>query len=705
VTLQQAKNEVETNPTRAVARIRGLAAKHPRDVRSIGIAARAAGVAWALPGSKSTKTLQMSRDGTRVLSAGTDGVVRVYDLAKRDVRNVVEMGVAVSARWADGERRIVLWKDELVVVMAADGKDRREVKTSTGIADLEVIGMSAYWADDEHRLWSLDLAGTSPVELAMPEPIRGLAPSPDGRWIALAGVDHLMFFDRTQPTAEPVSFINGVTKDLDWSSDGKFLAALVDDNVLAIRVEAGMFGAVNRRSVGERRYVASANERAFSIGPTGVALVPWDSQGSRKPLVGDPINIVEARGGTFVAASQGGIAVLADSGDLTLTVPAGRVEILDASPSSPYVVATVEEHLIVWNLDELQPRRIDVDAPVERAVFVGNAAALASHASGPLTWIDLATGKVTALDKRAALLDVAGAPNGTLACVVDAGRNATLLAPGAPPVALDGTVSHVAFVRDRALLLADDEGGTLRLHDVDAKTTTLLVARKAKLVGIAWSRGTPTWIAAAFTDGTLWRQNLTTAQAETSEQPIKVTSGLLLLDDGTVMFGEGRQLRTWRGDGDIIAHAALPGPAAELGIAGTGPAIAITSQGATYLVALDERDRVTEVDAINAGKIAMSAATGTYVVSTADGFDVVDPIAKHRWTLGRTKGVPYRDPKISADGRRVLAHTTKRPDGDDAAALIVWTLPDPPSPDDTTAWLDAMTNAIIDPATGRLSWK
>ena len=91
----------------------------------------------------------------------------------------------------------------------------------------------------------------------------------------------------------------------------------------------------------------------YSIGPTGVALIPSETQGSRKPLVGDPINIAESRGGAYVAASQGGIAVLADSGDLTLVIPAGRVDILDASAFSPYVVATVEERLFVWNLDEV----------------------------------------------------------------------------------------------------------------------------------------------------------------------------------------------------------------------------------------------------------------------------------------------------------------------------------------------------------------
>jgi hypothetical protein len=244
----------------------------------------------------------------------------------------------------------------------------------------------------------------------------------------------------------------------------------------------------------------------------------------------------------------------------------------------------------------------------------------------------------------------------------------------------------------------------LRLYDVEHKTYTPLVERKAKLLSFAWSRNGG-WLTAAFTDGTLWRKSLAKSVEQLAPQPIKITSRLLVLDDGTVMFGEGRQLRAWRPDGSIDAHAEIPSPVYELGIAGAGPAIAITDQGATYLVELDARDKVTEVDPINAGSIAMSLDTGIYVVSTADGFDVVDPVARHRWTLGRTKGVPFRDPRISNDGRKIFAHTTKRGDGSDGDALILWTLPAMPVQDDTAKWLDAMTNAIIDPATGRLSWK
>jgi hypothetical protein len=690
------------NPTRAVARVRDLAAKHPREVRSIAIAARASGVAWALPASKRTRTLQLSNDGNRVLTAGEDGVIRLSDLEKRTARTVVELGAPMSARFADSERRIVVWAKDKLVVMDANGGDRRAVTAPAPIVDLEVVGMSAYWTDAQRRMYSLDLAGTMPVEVPLAEPVDGLAPSPDGRWIALTGVDHLMLFDRTAPSAEPTVVTNGKTKDVDWNRDGTYFAAIVDDSALSVRMQNGP-EIVNRRNVGNRVWVASANERAYSIGPTGVALTPpAESTASRKPLVGDPINIVEARGRTFVAASQGGIAVLADSGDLALRLPEGRVEILDASADSPYVVATIEGRMLVWNLDDLQPQRIDVASSIERASFVGTTSILLSHSEGEPTWIDIATGKRTTLDRRISIHDLAGAPNGNLACITDPGRRATLFAPGKPSQLLDGTVSLGAFASDHQLVLADEEAASLRLYDTEKKTYTALFERPTKLLSLGWHRGKTTWIAAAFADGTLWRKNLATGGDATSAQPVKISSELLVLEDGTVMFGEGRTLRAWRPDGSIDAHAELPEPAVTLGIAGTAPAIAITNQGATYLVELDKRERIAEIDPINTGKISMARETGTYVVATADGFDVVDPVERHRWKLGSTQSIAYREPTISADGRHIIAHTTKRPDDSDGDAVILWTLPDPPA--DTTAWLDALTNAYIDP-TGRLSWR
>jgi len=93
LTLTNARDNAERNPTKAVAMLKPLAAKYWREARAIGAAARAAGVAWSLPAARHTLALQITHDGTRALSAGDDGVVRIHDLVRRTTRPVAELGV------------------------------------------------------------------------------------------------------------------------------------------------------------------------------------------------------------------------------------------------------------------------------------------------------------------------------------------------------------------------------------------------------------------------------------------------------------------------------------------------------------------------------------------------------------------------------------------------------------------------------------
>jgi hypothetical protein len=70
---------------------------------------------------------------------------------------------------------------------------------------------------------------------------------------------------------------------------------------------------------------------------------------------------------------------------------------------------------------------------------------------------------------------------------------------------------------------------------------------------------------------------------------------------------------------------------------------------------------------------------------------------QQRWTLAPASEVPFENPAISMDGRRVLAVTER--------GLLVWSLERPTGPDETAAWLDAMTNAVDDKSPGGLGWR
>jgi hypothetical protein len=709
LTLQQARSRVTSNPTEAIAMIKPLAATQPREVRSIATAARAAGVAWSLPAPKHASTVELARDGERALVAGDDGSVRIYDLVHRAAHTVVERGPKLAARFADGERRVVVWSGaQLTVLDAAAGTRISAVTAPTPIRDLEIVGGTAYWVDEARAVWQLELAGGTPLALPVDERIEQLAPSPDGRWIALYGETHLLLHDRTQPATPPLEVYFGHTKDLDWADDGSHLAALVDTSIIDVAL-APVPQIVHKAAVGNRQFVTYSTGRMYTIGPTGVGVASRQETGPRRMLVGDPVALRESFGGAVVAGSQGGIAVLTDDGDHTLVIPGGRLDILEASARSPYVVGLVEDYLVVWNLADVLPRRLANQAPtLER--FIGNDRVLASYIDNTAAWIDLTTGKSTALGAwPAALIDVAGAPDGRAACAIDVGHRARLVVEGHAPEELAGTVDLAGFPTAHQLVLGT-RAGTIQLHDLPTQRRTTLVSRQVPLVLMSWGTTEPAWIAAAFADGLLWRKNLTSGLESTTALPV-VPGALLVEPDGTIVFSDGRVIRSWRVTGAVEPLATMPRPIVTLGEAGPELAVAFADDGTSYVVELGTPDHVTEAGTLDARKVAMARQTGLIVFAQRGAIEVFDPVARHRWILASSPGLTFDTPRVSSDGRHVLAHRViadrekREVEARTPTTLLIWSLEGPASVGDTAPWLAGMTNAVMDPrGPGGLGW-
>jgi serine/threonine protein kinase/WD40 repeat protein len=708
--LQQAKSEVNVNPINAIAMIKRLAAKQWREVRSIASAARATGVAWGLPAPRQAVTLELSRDGQRALVSGEDGSVRVYDLPHRTLHAIIDRGPKVFARFADGERRVVAWTGkQLSVLDASTGARISEVTAPTAINDLEIVGVTAYWVDDAKALWQLDLAGKVPIEIPLEERIEALSPSPDGRWIALSGETHLLLHDRTQPQAPPLEVFFGQTKNLDWSDDGSHLAVIADAFALDVQMTPAP-QIVHRSSVGNRQFVAYSTGRIFTIGPTGVGVASKYEIAPRRQLVGDPVGLFEALDGAIVAGSTGGIAVLTDDGDHTLYIPAGRsLGAIAASARSPYVVGMIEGRLLVWDLSEVLPRRLATQAPSFEQ-FVGNDRVLAAYIDGAAQWIDITTGKTRPLGQWPQLLDIVAAPDGRAACAIDMGRRARIVVEGREPEDLEGLVDIALFASSNQLLLGT-LAGTIQLYDVRTKARTAVVSRKAKLVHMSASRGTPTWIAASFADGTLWRKNLASGAESTTALPA-IPPALLVTPDGTVVFPDTRAIRVWRTSGSVDQLAAMPKPITAIAPVGADRAVAFSDDGTSYVVELDAQNRITESDvSVGSIKVVASPETGVVVLAQRGAIELFDPIANHRWTLAVSPGLTLNTALISNDGRHVLARrvATDREKRDEArfpTTLLMWTLVNPTSAEETVKWLDAMTNAIADAKSpGGLGWK
>ena len=720
--LQQARSMVTVNPTAAVAMIKPLATKQWREVRSIANAARTNGVAWSLPAPRFVDALEMSRDGLRVLLSGDDGSIRIYDLARRVTRTVRDRGSRVHVRFADGERKVVAWAERTLIVLdASTGAETSRIEVGSPIYDLEVIGMTAYWVDGrEGKLWSLDLAGKIPLEITVEERLEQLAPSPDGRWLALLGTTHLFFYDRTQPQTPPVEVLLGRTLQIDWADNGEHVAALVERGEeterYAILISVTDTPQIVRRiHVGKREHIALASgpvPRVFAVGALGVGFVSRDETTPRKQVVGEPVGLRESIDGTVVAGSHGGLAVLTDDGDQSLLVPTGRLETIEASARSPYVVGMIENRMLVWDLSEFLPRRLAVRVATTEK-FAGNARVFAAYQDAPAEWIDLAVNGRFAPKSRptaampATIEDLVAARDGSAVVVLD-GRNARLVVDGQEPVLIED--AHRAIFAGDQLFVATL--GKIDRYDLATKQRTPVAARSSELLQLTSSRGAPGWLAAVFADGTLWRMNLAN-NLQTITAIAAVPRQILVQVDGSVVYSEGRMLRAWRPNGTLEPLVELPKTVDALGLAAPNRAVAFAANGTGYVIELDAPGRHSEPFEVYVQRATISPDVGLLVTGNRGVIELIDPLLAdpYRWTLASSSGIAYTMPQIANDGshvlarRRVVDRTRKDVESMEQHVLLVWRLVMPSTAEDTQNWLARMTNAVFDPQTSVLGWQ
>gem|GEM_PF-955650 len=693
LSLSSARSVASTNPTFAIALVKPLVEKRWREVRAIAAEARAAGVAWSMPASSSMQSMQFSRDGRKVLAAGEDGVVRLYDLETRVTKVIAEAGSPVTAKFVDDEKKVLLWIGTRISVMDLAGAGRRDVEIDIPIVSLDVTGTTAYWIDAYGAMWQMELSAVAPMQIPLDEKASMLAVSPDGRWIALAGFDHVLLYDRTAPSEPVRSIVIGSAHALDWAKDGSRLAILHDDQAVEIAMEPAPF-VVHRLTVGERSHVVASNKRVFTIGPTGVGMLSAALSRPRKQL-SKPIGLEESRDDIIIAGGEDQLVVLTEHGDHTLAAPSGRFSMVRASPASPYVVALADDRFLVWNLDEVEPRVAGTQ--IATAKFVTGDDLVATTLDGPAQWINLVTGNVRELGQWPAILDVVASPSGRFAAAVDMAHAAHLIEAGKDPIAISGTADRAGFATDSQLVLATDDGA-IDLYDVaSAKRTRVHPPSGAPLVSIAWGGTDPAFVAAHFVDGTLWRTNVKDRTTESATVPRTPTSNLRVTPSGEAFVAIGDEIVRWTPRArDLVHHAKLPLKITTLGTIGSDYLIAFADGGAAFLVALAKPDTVTDLEeTLGRTSASMSVATGLIAVLNRGAVDMIDPLIKPaRWHLAA--GATYADLQISNDGKRVLAKV--------GSTLVVWDLVLPTNAAATRTWLDEMTNAVTGSGAKSLGW-
>jgi WD40 repeat protein len=670
--LTTARSQRENDPTRAVAMLQTLAMPQVwRQARAIAAAARLHGVAYSLPASPHTLSLELSRDGRRALAAGDDGRVRVFELAGHGAREIANVKAPTMARYADDERAIVVYRGSRLTIVDAQTGAPRELATPTAIAKLAVSGPVAFWADDAGAVWRLDVTRGDPEKVTVVgERVDALATSPDGRWIALAGADHVLSLDRTQPTLPPQELAVGRAHDLSWSADSAHLVALVDQDVLAFEMPTGTI--VHRQYAGDRYAVAYSDDQIFTTARTGVTIVARGEPRARK-LNGDyTLGLHEARGGTLVTGGpQGVVAVITPDDDQVVHTPQLRLTRVETSPHSPWIVGATDDRLLVWDLDQIEPRRID-QTTVEGAAFVTGDELVVTYADQPAQWIDLRTGAARPLGTIAeGLRALVPAPDGTKALLVDGTRHARMLAPGESMQDVGDAVELAVFASGEPVLATSS--GEIR------KAGAVLATHPAGVAALASSGH---WVAATFADRTLWRVDLASGRNGSVELPAAPIRGALAVTEtGRVVTANGATVLVWEG-GAPTKLAAFDKPVAAVALIGATQVLAITTDGTAHAIEL-----TGSVGAAmsNISPHASVAPVGLAASATPDGvLEVIDVAAGERWTIAAPKSGAFGSAQISPDGRRVLATTS--------SGVRVWTLALPDNPGATASWLAGLTN-------------
>jgi serine/threonine protein kinase len=378
VTLAQARLFMRTDATRAAALVRDLGAKHWREVRAVAAGARAAGIASSLPASHETTTIDFDSTGKRILVAGSDGVVRLYDLSTKKIAVLARLTDAVRARFVRDEYAIVFSKYSINIVTLSSG-ERSTVPITGSVEVLTSAGDRVYWADSDGQVSSVSISEhpyrVERVELD--EPVHELSASPDGAWLVLGGRNHCLLLDLLRST--PAQIITaGNVRSIAWTPDSEHLALLVDDYAMQIEVKPEPI-IFQRWTVGTSRDARVIAGNLWTLTPSGVV---DDRLGGHRRDIQLGLSMAETTlGAVAVPDKAGNVFVLSPYNDVVLTSPAPAEPLaFAASARSPYVVTAIPDRLLVWDVTQSLPARLS-PSEIEEAQTATRADAGELHVS------------------------------------------------------------------------------------------------------------------------------------------------------------------------------------------------------------------------------------------------------------------------------------------------------------------------------------
>ncbi|HEY5946263.1 MAG TPA: serine/threonine-protein kinase [Kofleriaceae bacterium] len=702
--LAHARGLLDTSPTEAIASLKHLESTSPQTIdgaKAIAKAALARGVAWgvrSLPGA--TASLELTRDGKRLLQVNRDGTLQIVDLDQRKQIATKELGAGSGATWVAGDRKILVDRNHAPPAVYDPATGALDALGSADLSDFAKTpnGELVAYIDTDRHVGIIDIAAKTMTTLSRTGTAeRSIAVAADGSWVAFGERlgnqrSRLVVIDR----AGKQLFERPGSATILAASPGGKLAASMFTEVIELRPGEPAITKVPLEP-NEAQLVHQLFYRDEILGLVGARNIATWTHGRvvRSDAIANTPYLAQVAAGniTVAGANDNAVHLLRWGSHLVvpLTGAADGMYRLAAAAGSTRVAATAKDAILLWDIADLFPKITETPS----GVFIANRRVLVPE--GPLgDW------KIWDLDsdQRTPVKSVVdGVPIDYLP-LVDENRAVSLLqtptgvavvgihADGRSELLVDDLgKGYVNIVPGNAIIYSLGKNRIFGKLGTEPSRELVTVAGEVKSLAANGKLG----YAALSTTGELVKGTFSGAGfARTQLTDLDAKAFVVADTAGNIYVGTGNRLLRWRGDVQEMARFAVA--IDFVAATETGLYVALKNHDVLFVPPTgNQTPQPVPLPVLSSisrdGKLLVGASTSSQL-------ELVDMPSLAHWTLPKlVTGMP--GVQASPDGRVLLQNL--------GTEVALWRIPEPGS--DFPAWLAELTNAIEDEGHVRWPWQ
>ncbi len=698
--VMQARTQLETNPTEAVAILKQLPASSPRieEGRAIAAAATIRGATYAM---QTTTELalqaEMSPDGRYLIQVTHDGMVRVFDLDLRRMIVSRSFGKQTRAEWITGGKLLITNRKTPAVVF--DPKTSTVEQLTTAPIDIAwptATGDKVIAKMVDQTAAMFDTATRAMTPIPFDGKVDSVNIASDGSWYSVSSRTLLVVFDKDGKEltrrAGTIGIVMGSrARTLAvLGTDGKLAELVLDPKPVWTEVPTtDMVVWMSYRGRELTLFLGNGDIHAWKGGPKLFRRGMFDRMSPMMREGGDEI-LVWLR-------EDGKLGWIGDLGRGTVGIPGvARRSRLAVRPGVPRMAVVGDGLVVVYDLGLILPQRIAGRAFMKAAFVDDQTLLVVRDMQTNMEWHDLATGKITEVEYNEMHLPIISDIDNVDGRVLmreehsPRGPRYVMLRKGSAKmqVVVEGDRPWARLVPGNGLIYGlGDAQVFAKIGDEPARMVAKLDGVSTSGVGIG-----PMQFAAHSSTGEVVRGDLRTGAIERVRVPMG-TEGFLASDgNGRVLVVEDNRLLIWEGQVSEIAKFDKSIDRV-YGMAG-GIVIQVGREREIHFLELKTGATPHRLLAGSSTGPAFATGGGKLIAGVGIGREVtmIELPSRATWTLPVLANA--RDGiGLSPNGRLLFQQTD--------SGIVIWRIPRIGK--DFAAWLDNQTNALID-KDGVLTW-